>query len=65
MQKYNISTYDITELSNIIFNDPFLYAQRHNKHFFELLGEMFVFTPAQLSHLASDLAIEVEMGECA
>lgn len=64
-QKQDLREYSENELSLWVFNDEWLYNQRHSRSFLILIYETFEYTADQLRVLIEDLdadAAEVQNG---
>ena len=58
--KMNITDQSDSELSLIVMNDEYLYAQRNRSGFFELIDALFIYTESQLDGLKQDLNDETD-----
>lgn len=61
MNKQNIKHYSDDELSLLIFNTEELYKIRYNNGFFDIIEDLYEFTPEQFSVLVNDLLEEIEV----
>lgn len=51
----DLTQYSDQELSLIVFNDGYLYNQRHKAWLMDIINEMYRYTPEQLAELEQDL----------
>ena len=56
----NITEYSDDELSLHVFNDEYLYNNRHKMWFMDIINEFYEYTPEQLEVLLDDLADDME-----
>ena len=56
----DLTRYSDQELSLMVFNDEYLYNQRHNSGFSDLIDELFIYTEEQKDELIQDLTDDLE-----
>jgi len=58
---YDITEYSDQELSLVVFNDEYLYNDRHRPGFMDdTINGYFIYTPEQLEVLERDLEADLE-----
>jgi hypothetical protein len=58
MAKLDLTQYSENELSLLVYNDEWLYNRRRRNNLKDILDDLFVYTPEQLSVLTKDLEEE-------
>ena len=58
-KRTDIRQHSADELRLLVFNDEFLYSQRHRYKFVELLDDIYLYTDRQLEVLQDELMLEV------
>ena len=60
MNKQDLTQYSDNELSMHVFNDEYLYNNRHRSFFKSIIDETFVYTAEQWDVLSDDLQDDLE-----
>lgn len=60
MNKQDLTQYSDSELSLLVFNEEWLYNDRHKPWFIDSLEEFFIYSAKQLGELKQDIQADLE-----
>jgi len=58
--RIDLTGYSDSELSLHVFNDEYLYRQRHKNSLGETLDQLYIYTPEQYQELLQDLEDDLQ-----